>query len=219
MTVVSQGANERLRLDNGAIDLHVAKQQPFHRFLVDTLDAEVEVRGTKFRVSIVPPDRACLDGMMTRVVVTEGVVVVRARDVETSVAAGERWPTGCAREATTNSAAASLPAGLRSASGLSGTGPAGPLSVGSSLTDQNDLFAAALAAKRQGDLWGAVGAFERLGSRFPVGPLAESAAVERMLVLRDVSPSKARAAAQQYLARYPSGYARTEADAIMATAP
>jgi hypothetical protein len=219
MTVVSQGANDRLRLDKGAIDLHVAKQEPSHRFLVDTLDAEVEVRGTKFRVSLVAPDRGCGDGTLTRVVVTEGVVVVRTRDSETRIAAGERWPVGCAHEPAANFATASQPQQLTGASRFTSTGAVCSSNAGSSLTDQNDLFAEALAAKRQGDVWGAVGVFERLCSRFPASPLAESAAVERMRLLRDASPSKARAAAQQYLVRYPNGYAHAEADAIVTMLP
>jgi hypothetical protein len=221
MTVVSQGASERLRLDRGAIDLKVAKQAPDRRFFVATQDAEVEVRGTQFRVSIVPSDRACGDGTPTRVVVTEGVVVVRARGTEARVAAGDRWPSGCVHEVATtaNPGASSLPLANRGPRGLPGALAVGTSGAVSSLTDQNDLFAEALTAKRQGDVWGAVGAFERLNARFPGSPLAESAAVERLRLLRDASPSRARVAAQQYIARYPSGYARAEADAIVASSP
>jgi outer membrane protein assembly factor BamD (BamD/ComL family) len=108
---------------------------------------------------------------------------------------------------------------LRGARSFASAPTLGQPSVGSSLTDQNDLFAEALAAQRQGDVWGAVGAYDRLWARFPSSPLAESAAVERMRLLRDASSARARAAAQQYLARYPTGYAHAEAEAIVVTAP
>jgi hypothetical protein len=77
MTVVGEGASQVLRLDSGSIDLHVAKLAADQRFLVDTSDAEIEVRGTQFRVWIAPREPACGDGTATRVAVTEGVVVVR----------------------------------------------------------------------------------------------------------------------------------------------
>ena len=220
MTVVSQGATERLRLDQGAIDLHVAKQSAAQRFLVDTSDAEVEVRGTQFRVALVPPERDCGDGTWTRVVVTEGVVVVRHGGEETQVAAGSRWPSGCRHEAAMSllPVTGDSPSGSRSLK----PGPAAmPMQAGaaSNLSDQNDLFAEAFAAKRQGDVWRAAGVFERLATRYPASPFAESAGVERMRLLRDVSPSKARMAAVQYLARYPSGYARAEAESIAVSSP
>ncbi len=220
MTVVSQGPSERLRLDRGAIDLHVAKQAPAHRFLVDTIDAEVEVRGTQFRVSIVPPDRACGSGTLTRVAVTEGVVVVRTPDAETRVGAGERWPSACAHEALSSgsqvpNASSGTRLGHMAANGVA----AGQTAAASSLTDQNDLFAEALAAKRKGDVSGAIGAYERLYTRFPASPLAESAEVERLRLLRDSLSSRARGAAEQYLIRFPGGYAHAEAEAILAASP
>jgi len=100
MTVGGEGRTQVFRLEAGSLDLKVAKLQDKQRFLVDTPDIEVEVRGTQFRVSIVLPDSECAAGVQTRVSVTEGVVVVRREGVEVRVTAGEEWPSGCGRAET-----------------------------------------------------------------------------------------------------------------------
>ena len=90
--LVEQSQRKRFSLEAGSLFAKVAKLTADERFVVATPDAEVEVRGTAFRVTIVPADRACEDGSPTRLEVTEGVVVVRHVGVEHRVAAGERWP-------------------------------------------------------------------------------------------------------------------------------
>ena len=204
MTIVDEGATQALRLDHGSLDLHVAKLSADQRFLVQTPDAEVEVRGTQFKVSLVSPDAACGAGTPTRVAVSEGVVVVRQAGVESRVEAGQQWPSGCTQ----------APVATR-ASGSSA--PHGPSSVApaSSLGEQNDMFADAMAAKRRGDTGEALADFDRFLARYPASPLAESATVERMRLLRSADPGRAQAAARQYLGRYPNGFARAEAESIL----
>lgn len=90
--LVEQSQRKRFSLEAGSLFAKVAKLTADERFVVATPDAEVEVRGTAFRVTIVPADRACEDGSPTRLEVVEGVVVVRHAGVEHRVAAGERWP-------------------------------------------------------------------------------------------------------------------------------
>ncbi|MDP9036530.1 MAG: FecR family protein, partial [Myxococcota bacterium] len=92
LTMGGEGPEQVLHLEAGAIDLQVAKLAAGQRFLVDTPDAEVEVRGTRFRVSIVPADASCGDGTVTRVSVTEGIVAVRYAGLETALTAGTQWP-------------------------------------------------------------------------------------------------------------------------------
>jgi hypothetical protein len=62
-------------------------------------------------------------------------------------------------------------------------------------------------------------AFNRLLAKYPACPLAEGAAVERMRLLRTTAPNRAMVLAQQYLARYPTGFARAEAEAIVSGMP
>ncbi|HEY8076478.1 MAG TPA: FecR domain-containing protein, partial [Labilithrix sp.] len=90
--VVEDGRSQIFALGAGSVRARVAKLHDGERFIVRTPDAEVEVRGTVFTVSIVPAD-SC--GTVTRVAVEEGVVVVRRNGVESRVARGERWPADC----------------------------------------------------------------------------------------------------------------------------
>jgi ferric-dicitrate binding protein FerR (iron transport regulator) len=209
MTVAAEGAIQTLHLDAGFIELHVAKLAPDHRFLVATPDSEVEVRGTRFSVSIVPADPRCGNGARTRVAVTEGVVVVRHAGVEDRVALGDQWPSGCQR-AVASVANAQTP--------MNTPREVAPLSA-PTLAEQNDLFAAAASAKRRGDTRGAVAALDRFLGSYPSSPLVESAAAERMRILHAVARGRAQAAARDYLSRYPNGFAHSEAEAIAAETP
>ena len=80
------------------------------------------------------------------------------------------------------------------------------------------MFADAMAAKRRGDSGEALADFDRFLARYPSSPLAESATVERMRLLRSADSGRATAAARQYVGRYPNGFARAEAEAILAGA-
>jgi ferric-dicitrate binding protein FerR (iron transport regulator) len=210
LTVAADGASQVLRLDEGSIELHVAKLKANQRFLVDTVDSEVEVRGTRFTVAVVPPDSACGAGVRTRVAVTEGVVVVRHAGNEDRVPAGTQWPVGCP-------AAAPAPAVPpdRAPVALAPTAAAG----GSTLAEQNDLFARAVSARRRGDVRDAVALLNRFSASYPSSPLAEGVLVERMRILRATARPRSAAVAADYLARYPNGFARSEAEAIVAEGP
>ena len=85
----------------------------------------------------------------------------------------------------------------------------------SSLAAQNDLFANASALKRQGDVPGAIALYEHLLDAFPAGPLAESAAVERMKLIAEANRFDGARAARAYLQQYPRGFARDEAKRLL----
>jgi len=225
------GPVERFFLSQGVLQAKVAKLRDGQRFVVRTPDAEVEVRGTAFRVSIVDPDASCADGARTRVSVTEGIVEVRGAGASTYVHPGEVWPAGCTVNkvvATTDSArpaAAALVvqpvlpkrerAGISVSSEQQVIEPAQrPAKEASSIAQQNELFAQATAARQQGDSARAVSAFEQLILRYPSSPLAESAAVQRMILQAGMNPAAGRSAARQYLARYPQGYAKNDAEKL-----
>jgi hypothetical protein len=188
------GDRQRLHVASGRVAAHVAHQQPGQGFVIETRDAEIEVRGTRFTVEVVPLDGACARLSSTRVTVEEGVVAVRSGGRELSLRAGERWPRECfepkpAEEAVIAPASSSLGA-------------------------QNDLFAQAVTLKRSGDTAGAISLFEHLMEAWPSGPLAESAEVERMKLLGATAAPQGAEAARAYLSRYPKGFARAEAEAI-----
>jgi ferric-dicitrate binding protein FerR (iron transport regulator) len=208
MTIADEHDTQALRLEHGSLELHVAKLAAHQRFLVQTADAEVEVRGTAFRVFLVPSDRRCGGGTPTRVAVSEGTVVVRQGGQESRIEAGQQWPSGC------------LPAvgATHSATAVASHG-AGASVPASSLGEQNDLFGEAMSAKRRGESTKAIESFSRFITRYPGSALAESATVERMRLLRQADPDRAVVEARQYLARYPRGFASTEAEEIVAGTP
>jgi hypothetical protein len=210
MAVTGDNARQVVHLNAGSLRLHVAKLAPLQRFIVGTTDAEVEVRGTRFSVSVAQPNPACGNGTTTRVTVIEGVVVVRHDGIEDRVLANEVWPSGCATTAPPSIPPPSTRPAFRQSPSES---------LPSTLAEQNDLFAEGLAARRRGDASAALLAFDGLIERYPSSALAESAQVESMRLLRAASPSRARDVARQYLASYPHGFARAEAEAILPDAP
>lgn len=91
---------------------------------------------------------------------------------------------------------------------------------GSDLGRQNDLFALALTAEAQGKSSRALSALKQLIERWPQGALAENARAEKMrLLVRMGRRSEAAAAARDYLAYYPVGFAHAEASSLLGVSP
>jgi len=82
------------------------------------------------------------------------------------------------------------------------------------LSEQNDLYAEAEAARHAGQAQQALVAYSRLLARFPAGQFAEAAVLQRARLWAHLDRAKARAEAELYLRRYPSGFARAEMDAL-----
>ncbi len=192
LTLDALGDRQQLHLASGRVASRVAKVGPHGAFVIATRDAQIEVKGTRFDVEVVPRDPSCEVASVTRVTVDEGSVAVRFDGGEVLLHAGERWPAPCFAAA-----------------------PGEPAPETSSLAAQNDLFAQAAALKRQGDGAGAIALFEHLMEAWPGGPLAESAEVERMKLLAARSATDGAAAARAYLSHYPKGFARAEAAALL----
>jgi TolA-binding protein len=221
VAVVGQGRAAIFKLAAGSMRANVVKLAPSEQFLVRTADSEIEVRGTSFQVSVLPPDVACADGTTTQVKVYEGTVVVRQKGREESVKKGEEWPRGCARPAIAAPAAvvvAPEPSERRADVGRVAPRTSRPADVSSNLAAQNDQFAEAMNVRRRGDVGAAIAAFDRFLAAYPASHLAENAAAERMRLLTSTDRAAARAAARQYLQKYPSGFARDEARALVASA-
>jgi ferric-dicitrate binding protein FerR (iron transport regulator) len=235
--VDSQGKTERFSLQQGELSAHVAKLAAGQRFIIATPDAEVEVRGTRFRVRVLNSADGCGAGSRTRLEVSEGIVEVRALGATTNVAAGQHWPGDCTDADPTHSAAAPLGlprpvtdlgaslvpphARVSRAVAIPSADPAPPprasVEHASELAQQNDLFAEGVALHRQGDVAGALRAYQLLIARFPGSPLAENAFVERIRLLASNHDPRARSEAERYIARYPRGFALKEAKRLADT--
>lgn len=206
MTVAEIGARQHFVLHAGRLTAKVAPLARGHRFLIATADAEIEVRGTAFALGVYrEPPAGC--GSLTALSVTEGLVTVRQAGRQWQVAAGQTWPRECSvavETATRPDVAVSVAgpvsadaAAPRSAREREPSFPARhargstradlsqrtkrqtPAAVSpSSLREQNDLFAAAVEARRRGDLATADRLLDDLLTRFPFGALADSARSE-----------------------------------------
>jgi ferric-dicitrate binding protein FerR (iron transport regulator) len=224
LQIVDAGPAMRLALLRGAVQAKVAKLHPGERFVVATPDAEIEVRGTAFRLAA-SADTVCDEPSSTRLEVFEGVVAVRRGSAVTLVGAGGVWPSGCHRrpaaEAPSVAPAAPVaqpvePRPRRLAVRAPALPPPTPApDPGSTLAEQNDLFGRAVAARRAGDRQGALERFLELERRFPSSPLGEASMVERMRLVAGRDRDAGRAIAREYLARYPEGFAGAEARALM----
>jgi ferric-dicitrate binding protein FerR (iron transport regulator) len=220
-------AVQRFGLVRGAAHLVVAKLSNGQRFVVDTEDAEVEVRGTVFDVAVKVGPPEC--PRRTAVAVTEGAVEVRSRGKKLVLRPGDTWEGECAPAARVADAARAparvakkapvAPAPLSSTEVVASVAEpqqsAKDDAAESSLNEQNDLYAAATAARKQGDGARALALYDRLLERFPRGPLAESASVERIRLLKRLSPERAEADARRHLSRYPQGFASVELKALL----
>lgn len=219
LTLVEAASSQTLALTHGALRAQVAKVAPGHHFVVTTPDAEISVVGTAFRLATVPTRSDCNAWTRTRLDVYEGVVSVRAGTVDVRVRAGEHWPADCVTAPTTNSPTdAGRPERLAPPPSAAAR-PEPRKAPDSTLSIQNDLFARALAAQRAGDLENGVRELDQLLTRYPSTPLAQDAAVERMKWLTALDDVRAVEAARTYLARYPKGYARQHAQAILDAHP
>lgn len=220
--VDSQGAIQRFTLQQGELEARVAKLLAAQRFIVDTPDAEVEVRGTRFRLRVIAQSESCGAGTRTRLDVSEGVVEVRAASLGTvRVKAGESWPAECAAIADATQLEAVQPPSARQATAArrregrpATSAPLKEAERASGLTAPNDLFADGVARARQGDSSGALRVYQELMTRFPSSPLAENAMVARMRLLSTTAAGATEA--KRYLARYPHGFAVQEAKKVLA---
>jgi len=238
LVVLEAGATQRLALKGGAVRVHVAKLAGSERFVIETEDSEVEVHGTTFRVALGETDPQCAGAPRTRVSVSEGVVSVANGSRVTRLTPGEDWPGRCPSAAVEPAAkpieapAIEAPAAdvrrparrshVPQASGEAAAAtPAHevfrpePPPAPSVLAAQNDLFAAAVRARRRGDAAEALRLFNLFIHTYPRSQLYEHALVQKMRLLGATDPWGASQAASEYLARFPGGFARAEARALL----
>lgn len=161
---------EKIRVAEGEAFFTVPARGADETFEVVTADSEVIVRGTRFRVGV---SGAAAD-LTTHVFVEEGLVLVRHAGTETALAAGEAWssrPNAMAVEDVPSPDASTDSKGTPKAPDV-----ASPTSV---LAHQNQLYQAAMAARRRGDDPRVVSLLSELLAKYPTGPLAPEAKRER----------------------------------------
>lgn len=210
-------------LDAGTLDIEVRKLGPGERFLVRTEDAEVEVRGTQFRVS------AEEHGLVS-VEVREGRVEVRRPEGTVLLVAGSRWqaPPRALRPPKATSTAARPGAApppsaqastARSRPALQAPRSAGPEggAAGADAADAaaSEAFRSGVKLMEQGDYGAAADSLGRFAGAHPGDARAEDAAFLAIVSLQRAGRhADAAEAARRYLAAFPGGYRRAEANAI-----
>lgn len=208
-------AQQRFRLSAGRANVHVKPLAPGQRFVLATEDVEVEVHGTRFEIESTQVDAACDVATATRVSVAEGTVVVRHGADAVTLEAPAQWPD-CRSAAAPVLEPEPLPPPEPA---LAPERPAEPRSARArpvSLTELNTRYREAIAAKRRGDVKAALQLFEAFCRRYPHSQLTEAARVEALRLLAHDDPAAARAAAREYLSLHPRGFARDEANALLA---
>jgi hypothetical protein len=225
LEVLSPTAKERrLRLRTGSVDVDLPhKLEVGKHLVVETPDAEVLVVGTAFTVNYGGEQSA----LKTEVHVRRGTVWIMQGGKQRAVLrAGDQWASqpAVAPDAAPVTALAPVVTSrkgrpLRGAASTRqpplnrASDGSGPSADGGTLADENRLFQTGLTARNGGDSAGAADAFSGLLARYPRSVLREQALAEQFRALERAGRSSAAAvAARRYLASYPNGFARADAE-------
>jgi len=230
--------DEQVFVRSGRVQVRVPKLHTGGSMRVRTGDAQVIVHGTAFTVEVNAP----AEPTETRVHVVEGVVSVDGATGHTVLTAGMSWssrgevselspapnlglrrapsadPAGRASAATEIAAAQpALPAPHHNAFHQSALAARAP--DPGTLAEQNRDFAAAMAARREGDSRRSAQLLDAFIGRYPSAPLLQTAYVERFRALAHAGDFVAAAReAHRYLLAFPRGFGREEALATEAAA-
>lgn len=213
----------RLRLGTGSVDVDLPRKlEAGKHLIVETPDAEVLVVGTAFTVEVGGEAGV----RATHVSVRRGTVWIMQGGKQRAVlSAGDDWrspiATAVAGTATTGAQAEPAPApegraGVTRRPSVAARPATGARPVDSgTLAEENRIFQAALAARNAGDNAGAADTFASLLSRYPRSVLREQALAGEFRALdRAGRSSAATVAARRYLASYPAGFARADAERV-----
>jgi hypothetical protein len=221
-THVTSDGLEIVTLDSGAVLAFVRLLARGERFLVVTADAEVEVRGTVFRVEA----RA---QRLVAVEVREGKVEVRSRGRTWLVTPDARWsppeeepaPGAVAEGPKVGTEGGSAPKPPRGPPGApqSSAGPsrgrAGARTASPAEDPSGVAFREGISMADRGDYDAAARLLAAFAAAHPGDDRAEDAAFLVVVSLQRAGRSAdAAAAARDYLARYPKGYRRAEVESI-----
>ena len=220
-----RGFEERVRLRAGSVALRVPKLGQRGKLAVETADSWVEVHGTQFSVRWV--ERPPL-APFTEVQVKEGKVLVRSRDGQSRfLVAGEHWSSDTVAQPLAPPAQPEPPPAAAEKVKPKPPAPSShtaqpqppPVVSASELAAQNRLLEGAELARKSGMPALALERLDQLLQRYPDAELAHNARVQRFRLLWSMGRKpEAVSAAQQYLERYPHGFAHEEAQRYVAGA-
>jgi hypothetical protein len=202
----SSGDHEEVLLEHGSLWIHVDHGSGHRRLVVPLPDGELEDTGTTFTV-------AAASGHTTRVAVEEGSVVLRLRgEPPVTIGAGDSWTPSVPAPSSDE------PPGPSPVTTLVPRGPV-PRAVSpvptATPTDASLDFRAATAALDRGDDREAAAGFAGFLAKHPRDPRAEDAAYLRVIALERCGHRGAmKAAALEYLDRYPTGFRRAEVESL-----
>ncbi len=224
-----EGGTARSSLTHGVAQFHVHRLAAGQRFLLALPDGEIEVHGTHFVVDV--------QGGKTRSVdVSEGVVTLRLHGVgETVLQAGERWSepsaapssepvapaTGSPRAPGSSIVAPAPPAATPSASAepapdAAGSAPAPAAGSAPPVAETPaQRFLDAASAFQSGSYQRADALLAAFQRDFPRDPRGEDAAFLRAMAHARMGDGPGAASlARAYLASYPNGLRRREAQQL-----
>jgi hypothetical protein len=221
----------RLRLGVGTVDVDVPHLgRSSDRLVVETPSVDVVVVGTAFSVDV-----GGSTARETKVNVRRGTVWILSQGERLAIlTAGDSWSSerkfvaDSAPESASPAPEAPPASEVPAAPSMktSNAAPARAAEAGAreataretapgSLAEENRLFEAGLAARNSGDDARAAESFGALLSRYPRSVLSEQALAERFRALsRAGRTALAVTAARRYLAAYPQGAARSDAERI-----
>lgn len=214
-------------LANGALDVRVDRLVAGDRFVVRTLDAELEGRGSAFRIE-------AEQGRIRGVVVSSGSVEVRYAGFSAVIPSGGSWRAtseAAAPPAPTASAIPAAPAAkivavamtpparairpVKEMPAIVAEAPSPAPSIAASVAPPSLVsreFAEAMRSIGRGDYPGGVAQFEAFASAHPDDARVDEADYLRAIALqRAGNAAGAAAAARRYLAARPDGAHRPEA--------
>jgi hypothetical protein len=203
------GTTTTVRLDDGDARIHVDHRGVSRRLVVLVPDGELDDVGTTFLVRV-------QDGHTVEVAVEDGrVTFIRGHDAPLVLAAGERWvvqdPVSAVTPLPTPSPAPPPPiATPRRIPSIPSTRvhDAGS-TAGSARGPIDDGLRDAISSLDAGDPTGASKKLREIVARYPSDPRAEDAAYLFVIALQRASDTiGARAAARDYLRRFPNGLRR-----------
>jgi len=212
----TEGDLDQVDLREGSLAIEVVHATAHRRLLVTLPDGVLEDVGTRFVVTVQA-------GHTTYVAVQDGEVILRLVGAPpVSLKAGSEWrapPVVIVTSAAPPvvSVPAPPPAIVPTTAAVKSPAPSASALPGASGESDpaNAELKAALASLRAGDAAGAAQRFGAFVLAHPTHPKAEDAAYLRIVAAQRASDTAgARAAAIDYLARFPKGFRRPEAEAI-----